>query len=470
MFKKVMKLHFVGIGGSGMSGIAEVLLNAGYPVTGSDKKKSELTARLEKLGAKVFEGHQASNVGDAEGIVVSNAVPETNPEVMEARRRKIPVIPRAQMLNELMRLKYGVCISGTHGKTTTTSMTGLVLKEGGFDPTIVIGGVLDSVGSNTLLGKGDYFVVEACEAFASFLQLSPAICVVTNIDNDHLDHYQNMDNLRDAFVRFINRMPFYGFAMVCGDDAEINHILPRVVRRTITYGFKEGNDLRAHVEKASGLTTTFSLFKGSEKLGSATLNMPGKHNVLNSVAAIGVGMELGMSFEGCAKGLAKFTGVRRRFQVKGEAQGVAVIDDYAHHPTELDATLKAARDALKGHGASGGGRLVVAFQPHLFSRTQLLYQDFARVLEQADEVFLCGIYPARETPIPGVSSQLIVDLLEAKGGAAPPVTYCFDQADLLPKVMKSLRSGDLFITAGAGTIDALGDSVLKALKAKPVTA
>jgi UDP-N-acetylmuramate--alanine ligase len=464
MFKKVMKLHFVGIGGSGMSGIAEVLLNAGYPITGSDKKKGDLCARLEKLGAKIYEGHQASNVGDAEAIVVSNAVPETNPEVLEARRKKIPVIPRAQMLNELMRLKYGVCISGTHGKTTTTSMTGLVLKQGGFDPTIVIGGVLDSVGSNTLLGKGDYFVVEACEAFGSFLQLSPAICVVTNIDNDHLDHYQNMDNLREAFARFINRMPFYGFALVCGDDPGVTHILPRVVRRCITYGFKEGNDLRAVVDKSAGLTTTFTLFKGAQRLGTATLKMPGKHNVLNAVAAIGVGMELGMSFEDCAKGLDEFSGVRRRFQVKGEAQGITVVDDYAHHPTELDATLKAARDALKGRN----GRLVVAFQPHLFSRTQMLYKEFASVLEQADEVLLCGIYPARETPIPGVSSQLIVDLLEAKG--RPPVTYCFDQADLLPKLVKSLRQGDLFLTAGAGTIDALGDQVLNELRKRPVPA
>ncbi len=461
MFKKVMKLHFVGIGGSGMSGIAEVLLNLGYPVTGSDKKKSDLTARLEKLGAKVFEGHLASNVGDAEGVVVSNAVPETNPEVMEARRRKIPVIPRAQMLNELMRLKYGVCIAGTHGKTTTTSMTGLVLKEGGLDPTIVIGGVLDAIGSNALLGKGDYFVVEACEAFASFLQLQPAICVVTNIDNDHLDHYQNMDNLRDAFVRFINRMPFYGFALVCGDDPEINHILPRVVRRVVTYGFGEGNDLKAVVEKSEGFATTFSLYRGGQKLGSASLKLPGKHNVLNAVASIGVGLELGLPFEVCAAGLSHFTGVRRRFQVKGEGAGITVVDDYAHHPTELDATLKAARDTLKGKT----GRLVVAFQPHLFSRTQLLYKDFARVLKQADEVFLSGIYPARETPIPGVTSQLISDLLEAEG--KPPVTYKSSQEDLLPKALASLRQGDLFLTAGAGTIDSLGDRVLEALRKRP---
>jgi UDP-N-acetylmuramate--alanine ligase len=467
MFKKVMKLHFVGIGGSGMSGIAEVLLNLGYPISGSDRKKSDITLRLERLGAVIFEGHQASNVGDAEGVVVSNAVPETNPELLEARRRKIPVIPRAQMLNELMRLKYGVCIAGTHGKTTTTSMAGLVLKEGGLDPTIVIGGVLDSVGSNTLLGKGDYFVVEACEAFASFLQLSPAVCVVTNIDNDHLDHYQNMDNLRDAFVRFINRLPFYGFALVCGDDPEIQNILPRLVRRYVTYGFGERNDLRAVVNKSEGLTTTFSLYKSDSCLGALTVNMPGRHNILNAAAAVGVGLELGISFEACARGLAAFTGVRRRFQVKGEAGGVTVVDDYAHHPTELDATLKASRDALKGKK----GRLVVAFQPHLFTRTQLLYKEFASALEQADEVYLCGIYPSRETPIPGVSSELIADLLKEKNKAKalPPVTYEFERDALLPKIMASLRPGDLFLTAGAGTIDGLGDRILLELKKKAGT-
>jgi UDP-N-acetylmuramate--alanine ligase len=337
------------------------------------------------------------------------------------------------------------------------------LKEGGFDPTIVIGGVLDAVGSNALLGKGDYFVVEADEAFASFLQLSPAICVVTNIDNDHLDHYKNMDNLRDAFVRFINKLPFYGFALVCGDDAEIQGILPRVVRRVVTYGFKESNDLQVKVESSTGLSSSFGLYRKGQKLGSAVLSKPGRHNILNGVAAIGVGMELGMSFEACAKGLANFSGVRRRFQVKGEAGSVTVVDDYAHHPTELDATLKAARDTLRGKN----GRLIVAFQPHLFSRTQMLYKEFAAVLEQAEEVYLCGIYPARETPIPGVTSQLIVDLLEAKG---KNVSYRSDQNDLLPKIVESLREGDLFLTAGAGTIDALGDLVLSELKKRPVSA
>ena len=457
MFNKMMKLHFVGIGGSGMSGIAEVLLTLGYPVSGSDKSDGETVRRLKSLGAVVHVGHAAAHVGDAEGVVVSNAVPDTNPEVMEARRRKIPVIPRAQMLNELMRLKYGVCIAGTHGKTTTTSMTSMVLAEAGLDPTIIIGGVLDALGgSNARLGKGDYFVVEACEAFANFLQLQPAIAVVTNIDNDHLDHYQNMDNLRDAFVRFINRLPFYGFALVCGDDAEIQGILGRVVRRVITYGFGERNDLIIRIQEAGPNGTKFSLVRKGHTLGHAHIAMPGRHNVLNAAAALGVGLELGVAFETAALGLEKFTGVRRRFQLKGEARGVRVVDDYAHHPTELAATLQGAREYL-----GGKGRLVVAFQPHLYTRTQLLYREFAEALKAADEIYLAGIYAARETPIAGVSSQLIADLLEAAG---KPVVYAAELETLAPKALKSLRAGDLFVTAGAGSIDKLGDQVLAELK------
>jgi len=457
MFNKLMKLHFVGIGGSGMSGIAEVLLTMGYPVSGSDKADSEALRRLRSLGAVVHVGHAAAHVGDAEGVVISNAVPETNPEVMEARRRKVPVIPRAQMLNELMRLKYGVCIAGTHGKTTTTSMTALVLAEGGLDPTIVIGGVLDALGgSNARLGKGDYFVVEACEAYASFLQLNPAVAVVTNIDNDHLDHYQNMDNLRDAFVRFINRLPFYGFALVCGDDPGVLEILGRVVRRTITYGFGERNDLIVRLKDSGPQGSRFALVKDGRILGEARVGLPGRHNVLNAAAALGVALELGIPFDTAARGLDRFTGVRRRFQSKGEARGVRVVDDYAHHPTELRATLQAAREALQGKG-----RLVVAFQPHLYTRTQLLYRDFAAALEGADEVFLAGIYAAREAPIAGVSSQLIADLLQQKGRE---VTYLAEMEALAPKVLRSLRPGDLFLTAGAGSIDKLGDTVLADLK------
>jgi UDP-N-acetylmuramate--alanine ligase len=457
MFSKLMKLHFVGIGGSGMSGIAEVLLTMGYPVSGSDKADSETVVRLRNLGATVHIGHAAAHVGDAEGVVVSNAVPETNPEILEARRRKIPVIPRAQMLNELMRLKYGVCIAGTHGKTTTTSMTALALAEGGLDPTIVIGGVLDALGgSNARLGKGDYFVVEACEAYASFLQLNPAVAVVTNIDNDHLDHYKNMDNLRDAFVRFINRLPFYGFALVCGDDAGVQEVLGRLVRRFITYGFGERNDIVVRVREAGPAGSVFALVREGRILGEARIGIPGRHNVLNAAAALGVAVELGIPFDTAAAGLARFTGVRRRFQSKGEALGVRVVDDYAHHPTELKATLQAARETLDGKG-----RLVAAFQPHLYSRTQLLYQDFAKALEGADEVFLAGIYGARETPIAGVSSQLIADLLKENGRK---VTYLAEMEALEPKVLEALRPGDLFLTVGAGTIDRLGEKVLAELK------
>jgi UDP-N-acetylmuramate--alanine ligase len=458
MFNKLMRLHFVGIGGSGMSGIAEVLLTMGYPVSGSDRADSGAVKRLKGLGAVVHVGHAADHVGDAEAVIFSDAVPETNPEVMEARRRKIPVIPRAQMLNELMRLKYGVCIAGTHGKTTTTSMTALVLAQGGLDPTIVIGGILDAIGgSGARLGKGDYFVAEACEAFGSFLQLTPAVAVVTNIDNDHLDHYKNMDNLRDAFVRFINRLPFYGFALVCGDDAEVHGILPRVVRRVVTYGFGDKNDLVVRIKDSGPHGSRFSLVRKGHVLGEATVGLPGRHNVLNAAAALGVGLELGIPFDTAVLGLTKFTGVRRRFQLKGEARGVSVVDDYAHHPTELRATLQAAREALGGHG-----RLVVAFQPHLYSRTQLLYREFAEALEGADVVYLAGIYGARETPIPGVSSQLIADLLESKGKA---VAYAAELDELAPKALRELKRGDLFLTAGAGSIDKLGDKVLASLQA-----
>ena len=325
-----------------------------------------------------------------------------------------------------------------------------------MDPTIVIGGVLEALGGSNVLGKGDYFVVEACEAFASFLHLNPAIAVVTNIDNDHLDHYQNMDNLKDAFVTFVNRLPFYGFALVCGDDQGVRDILPRFVRRYITYGFGDQNDYRVKVLEKEGMQTRFSVEKDGVELGQATLGMPGRHNVLNAVAALGIALELGMPFETAAGGLYQFSGVHRRFQKKGEAQGVTIVDDYAHHPTEVEATLNAARDSL-----GGNGRLIVAFQPHLFSRTKLLYKEFSAALNLADEIFLCGIYPARETAIPGVTSELIADCLEEKG---KKVTYAYSLEGLLPKVLSGLKPGDLFVTVGAGTIDQLGDRVLEELK------
>ncbi len=454
---RIQQLHFVGIGGSGMSGIAEVLLNLGYQVSGSDLKESEATRRLVSLGARVHLGHAAEHARGAQVVVVSNAVMATNPEIAEAKRLKIPVIPRAEMLNELMRLKYGVCIAGTHGKTTTTSMAGLVLKQGGLDPTIVIGGVLGALGSNARLGQGDYFVVEACEAYGSFLHLSPSVAVVTNIDNDHLDYYQNMDSLKEAFVRFVNKLPFYGFALACGDDPGVASVLPRLERRAVTYGFGPGNDLVAADLRGEGLESSFEVRRQGAALGRLALGVPGRHNALNALAAAGVGMELGLSFDTAAQALRGFTGAQRRFQVKGEAAGVRVVDDYAHHPTELAATLAAARSTLKP-----GGRLLAAFQPHLYSRTQLLYRDFARSLALADEVFLCDIYPAREVPIPGVTTQLIVDSLKAEG--FDKARYRPGRDELLEEVLGSLKEGDLFLTLGAGSIDRLGDAVLERLK------
>lgn len=457
MLNRIKKFHFVGIGGSGMSGIAEVLLNLGYQVSGSDLKDSEATQRLASLGARIFLGHDAANIAGSEVVVVSNAVLATNPEIAEAQRLKVPVIPRAEMLNELMRLKYGVCISGSHGKTTTTSMTGLILKQAGLDPTIVIGGVLGALGSNARLGKGDYFVVEADEAFGSFLRLSPSVAVVTNIDNDHLDFYGNMDSLKQAFVQFINKLPFYGFALLCGDDPGVVSVMPSLTRRYVTYGFGPENDLRAVDVLAKELESSFSVVRHNDILGRVAIRAPGRHNILNALAAIGTGLELGIPFADTAEALKTFTGAQRRFEIKGKEGGVTVVDDYAHHPTEVAATLAAARGALQGKG-----RVVAAFQPHLFSRTQALYREFAESLSLADEIFLCDIFPARETPIPGVTTQLIVDSMPA--GAAGRVTYKAQRDELLPEIVKSLKPGDMFLAVGAGNINQLCGKVLEALK------
>jgi UDP-N-acetylmuramate--alanine ligase len=456
MLNRIKKFHFVGIGGAGMSGIAEVLLTLGYQVSGSDLKESEATRRLQSLGARILVGHEASHIDGAEVVVVSNAVLATNAEIAEAQRRKVPVIPRAEMLNELMRLKHGVCISGTHGKTTTTSMTGLILKQAGFDPTIVIGGVLGALGSNARLGKGDTFVVEADEAFGSFLHLSPSVAVVTNIDNDHLDHYGNLDSLKAAFVQFVNKVPFYGFAVVCGDDPGVVSVMPSFKRRVFSYGFGASCDYRASEVETKGLSTSFRVNKAGVELGRLGIQVPGRHNILNALAALATGLELGASFADASAALKDFSGAQRRFQVRGQAGGVTVVDDYAHHPTEVAATLAAARGALEGKG-----RLLVAFQPHLYSRTQALYQDFAASLQAADEVFLCDIFPAREVPIPGVSTQLIVDSLASRGFGG--THFKAKREDLVPEVLAALKPGDLFLTAGAGNIHEVGDLVLKSL-------
>jgi UDP-N-acetylmuramate--alanine ligase len=461
MKKNKQSIHFIGIGGSGMSGIAEVLLNLGYKVTGSDLKASEVTRRLQRMGAKVFSGHLAENLPEAtDVVVVSNAVPDTNPEIVAARERDIPVIPRAQMLNDLMRLKQGVAIAGTHGKTTTTSMLAWILAQAGMDPTMVIGGILNNINQGARMGKGDYFVVEACEAYSSFLHLTPAVVAVTNIDDDHLENYGSRGALEDAFVQFINRVPFWGFAVLNADDPGIRQVMPRVVPRVITVGFEVGADLRATAPLADQLRQSVMVTRRGKSLGRLQLRLPGKFNVLNALAAAAVALELGVSFEKIQKALAGFTGVRRRFEYKGTYRGATVVDDYGHHPTEVATTLTAARGL-------NPPRVVVLFQPHLFSRTQRLYKEFARALMLADEIYVADIYPARERAVPGVTSQLIVDQLNLEGHAAAGGPLPLDA--LLAKLKKELKAGDLFITMGAGDVWKLGEQ-LAGIKAKPKTA
>ena len=448
MFKKIQHIHFVGIGGSGMSGIAEVLLHLGYKVSGSDLKKTDVTEHLEKLGAKVFIGHKAGNISGANVVVTSTAVHKTNPEVVEAEKNKIPVIPRIEMLAELARLKYTVSIAGTHGKTTTTSMTSIVLEKGGLDPTMVIGGRFKNIKSGAKLGKGDYLVAEADESDGSFLKLSPTITVVTNIDNDHLDYYGTLDNIKRAFVEHINRVPFYGMAILCSDDANVSEILPMVRRPYTTYGFNDKADYTAKniVKKES--VTSFEVYKKGAALGKVSLKVPGSHNVLNALAAAAVGVELGIPFGKVAQALDEFAGVGRRIEVKGEKNGVLVIDDYGHHPTEIKATIS----AVKGNWPDR--RLVVLFQPHRYSRTAHLYKEFGKAFELADLVKILDIYAAGEEPIEGVTSALIIDAIKSNGKAARP----FDGLD---KLAIELKSGDIVLTLGAGDVWKIGEELLK---------
>jgi UDP-N-acetylmuramate--alanine ligase len=460
--KHKQSIHFIGIGGSGMSGIAEVLLNLGYKVTGSDLKDTDATRRLKRLGAKVSLGHAAGNVPEATSVVVvSNAVPDTNPEIAAARERNLPVIPRAQMLNDLMRLKQGVAIAGTHGKTTTTSMLAWILAQAGMDPTMIIGGILNNINQGAALGHGDYFVVEACEAYSSFLHLTPAVAAVTNIDDDHLENYGSRGALDDAFVSFINRVPFWGFAVLNTDDPGIRAVLSRVIPRTITVGFEAGAELRATSPVVDHLRQNFMVSRHHRNLGRLQLRLPGRFNVLNALAATAVALELGVGFATIQKALAAFSGVRRRFEHKGTFHGATVVDDYGHHPTEVAATLTAARGL-------NPPRVVVAFQPHLFSRTQRLYKEFAQALMLADAVYVADIYPARERPMAGVTSQLIIDQLQREGHPAAGGPLPLDA--LLAKLKKELKPGDLFLTMGAGDIWKLGEALTKAEKTKVKTA
>jgi UDP-N-acetylmuramate--alanine ligase len=458
MFKKYQHIHFVGIGGIGMSGIAEVLLNLGYRVSGSDAKKSAITDRLERLGAKVFEGHDAANVADSQVLVTSTAVRADNPEVVEATRKQVPVIPRAEMLAELMRLKYGIAIAGSHGKTTTTSMVATVLDRAGVDPTIVVGGRVNTLGSNARLGRGDFMVVEADESDKSFLKLSPTIAVVTNIDLEHLDFYSGIEEIRDHFVQFVNKVPFYGSVIICLDDANIQMIIPQITRRVITYG------MRAHAEIAASnveisrenFGSSFTVRRRGEELGRIKLNVPGEHNVCNALAAVAVALDLEVEFAKIAEGLEAFTGTGRRFEIKGLVpdgdKGILVVDDYGHHPTEIRATLAAAK--------TSGRRLVVFFQPHRYTRTAALHEEFARSFYDADVVLLSDIYAASEEPIPGVTSQALAEEIERFGHRNVRFIGAVENGG--QALLEAAQPGDLVLTLGAGSVWRAGEEFLAA--------
>jgi UDP-N-acetylmuramate--alanine ligase len=466
---RTQRVHFVGIGGIGMSGIAELLSNLGYAVSGSDQKPSEVTARLQTLGVRVAVGHDASHVGDADVVVYSSAVRPDNPEIADAHRRRIPVIPRAEMLAELMRLRSGIAVAGAHGKTTTTSMVALVLERAGLDPTAVIGGKLSAFGSNARLGRGKYMVVEADESDRSFLRLTPTVAVVTNIDEEHLEAYRDFDDLREAFLEFANKVPFYGAVIACTDDPHVRALVPRMTRRVITYGLGAADaDVRGmemaqadgmwscRVVPGPGLKDAAGLqAQPASLLCTLRLPIPGRHNLQNALAAVAVGLELGIEPAVVADALASFRGADRRFQRLGEADGVLVVDDYGHHPTEIQAVLDAAKASL-------GRRLVVAFQPHRYSRTARLMDRFGPALAQADELVLADIYAASEDPMPGVTIGTLAEAIRPSLSGELHMAPSLD--DVVRVVVDLARPGDAVITLGAGSIGTAGPRVLDALR------
>jgi UDP-N-acetylmuramate--alanine ligase len=454
MYGRTHRIHFIGIGGAGMSGIAEVLLNLGYQVSGSDLKLSEATERLVRIGGRVFHGHAPANVEGAQVVVYSSAVRPENPELKAARAAAIPVIGRAEMLAELMRMKYGVAVGGSHGKTTTTSMIAAVLARGGLDPTIVVGGRLHAIGSNARLGHGQFLVAEADESDGSFLRLNPAVTVVTNIDREHLDYYAGLDALRQAFVYFANRVPFYGVSVLCADDPEVRAILPLVTKRSTLYGTRSEAEIRASAIELVPHGSRFRVHAAGRELGAAELQVPGAHNVLNALAAIAVGLEVDVGFGHIVESLAQFRGVGRRFETRGEAGGVRVVDDYGHHPTEVRATLAAARTL--------GGRVFVLFQPHRYSRTSLLREEFGAAFADAERVWVLDVYAAGEPPIAGVSGRTVVESASACG--AKHVVYAPDPAAAAAEAAGAARPGDTVLTLGAGDVWKLGDDVLRALE------
>ena len=447
MNKKIRQIHMVGIGGAGMSGIAEVLLNLGYEISGSDVHDSAMVQHLRSLGATISIGHRAENIPDVQVLVKSTAIRDDNPEIVEARRRNLAIIPRAEMLAELMRLRTGIAIAGTHGKTTTTSLTATIFDYAGKDPTVIIGGRLNVYGTNAHLGHGEYMIAEADESDESFLCLFPVINVVTNVDEDHLDHYKTREAIDAAFVQYMNKIPFYGVNVVCGDDPGIRALLPRVKRPVITYGFAADNDLRA-VLLEKGMGSTFEVWKGKTMLGQVSIPQPGVHNILNALGSIGAALSCDISFEDCVAGLKTFKGVGRRFEYKGERDDVIVIDDYGHHPTEIRATLATARLVYPDR------RLICAFQPHRFSRTQAHFGDFCKVFENVDMVLLTEIYAASEQPLPGITGQnLAIGIQQV---TSTPVYYFRNLQEMLEGLHAVLKPHDLLLTLGAGTITKLG--------------
>jgi len=467
MFAKIQRIHFVGIGGIGMSGIAEVLLNLGYKISGSDLKSSAVTQRLANLGAKTFEGHAAENVAGAEVVVTSSAIAPDNPEVAEARKLHIPVIQRAEMLSELMRLKYGVAIAGMHGKTTTTSMIAAVLAAGGLDPTVVVGGRVDALGSNARLGKSQYLVAEADESDRSFLKLSPILSVVTNVDREHMDCYRNMRDVKQTFLDFMDRVPFYGMIVACNDDPILRNLLPRVQRRVITYGTRRGSDFlikSGQIEPQPGEHRPLSHFRVSYRgkdLGDFTLHVPGLHNILNATAAIAVGIGLDLSVENIRTALENFRGVDRRFQLRGRAAGVSVLDDYGHHPTEIKATLAAARQC-------GFRKIHVIFQPHRYTRTRALMDEFVQAFHDADTLTVLDIYAANEKPIEGITGEALAERIRQVEGQT--ARYVGSFAEAAEVVSSQAEDGDMILTLGAGSVSQLGPMILEKLHARqPVT-
>jgi UDP-N-acetylmuramate--alanine ligase len=452
---KQHRVHFVGIGGIGMSGIAEVLLNLGYLVTGSDLHENEATKRLRALGAQVFVGHQEENLAvNPSVVVISTAVKYSNPEVLEARRRQIPVIPRAEMLAELMRMKYGVAVAGSHGKTTTTSIIAAVLSSAGLDPTMVIGGRVHMLGSNAKMGQGEILVAEADESDGSFLFLSPTIAVVTNIDREHMDYHQTLERLHESFLAFINKVPFYGLAILCMDDAAVQALIPKVKKRWTTYGLSSEADFSARELHMDAAGVRFSVLHRGKPLGKLRLRLPGRHSATNALAAVAIAQELEIPFARMAEALEAFTGIHRRFEIKGEPRGVLVIDDYGHHPAEIRATIGAIRDSWKRP-------LTVIFQPHRYSRTHDLFDEFLTAFEGADRLILTEIYPAGEDAIPGVNSETLYQAIKRKGHTQ--VEFVADKNEIPKLLAERLNAGDIALTLGAGDVYKVGEALVETL-------